>query len=79
MKKIWFSFALMIDLYILKFQRKRKLDDLTNRINDLDERRRILADNIKKAKIGKENSVSLFFRIIIFIEIYIQFDTCKLG
>ncbi|XP_052715938.1 meiotic nuclear division protein 1 homolog [Crassostrea angulata] len=36
--------------------RKRKLDDLTNRINDLDEKRRILADNVKKAKIGKENS-----------------------
>lgn len=63
MKNIWFSFALMIDLYILKFQRKRKLDDLTNKINDLDEKRRILADNIKKAKIGKENSVSLFFAL----------------
>lgn len=65
MKNIWFSFAsaFMIDLYILKFQRKRKLDDLTNRINDLDEKRRILADNVKKAKIGKENSVSLFFAL----------------
>lgn len=63
MKNIWLSFALMIDLYILKFQRKRKLDDLTNRINDLDEKRRILADNVKKAKIGKENSVSLFFAL----------------
>lgn len=63
MKNIWFSFALMIDLYILKFQRKRKLDDLTNRINDLDEKRRILADNIKKAKIGKENSVSFLFAL----------------
>lgn len=63
MKNIWFSFALMIDLCILKFQRKRKLDDLTNRINDLDEKRRILADNVKKAKIGKENSVSLFFAL----------------
>lgn len=63
MKNIWFSFALMIDLYIFNFQRKRKLDDLTNRINDLDEKRRILADNVKKAKIGKENSVSLFFAL----------------
>lgn len=63
MKNIWFSFALMIDLYILKFQRKRKLDDLTNRINDLDEKRRILADNVKKAKIGKENSESFLFTI----------------
>lgn len=63
MKNIWFSFAFTIDLYILKFQRKRKLDDLTNRINDLDEKRRILADNVKKAKIGKENSVSLFFAL----------------
>lgn len=62
MKNIWFSFAFMIDLYILKFQRKRKLDDLTNRINDLDEKR-ILADNVKKAKIGKENSVSFLFAI----------------
>lgn len=53
----------MIDLYIFKFQRKRKLDDLTNRINDLDEKRRILADNVKKAKIGKENSVSFLFAI----------------
>lgn len=63
MKNIWFSFAFMIDLYILKFQRKRKLDDLTNRVNDLDEKRRILADNVKKAKIGKENSVSLLFAL----------------
>lgn len=63
MKNIWFSFALMIDLYILKFQRKRKLDDLTNKINDLDEKRRILADNVKKAKIGKENSVSFLFAL----------------
>lgn len=63
MKNIWFSFAFTIDLYILKFQRKRKLDDLTNRINDLDEKRRILADNVKKAKIGKENSVSLLFAL----------------
>lgn len=63
MKNIWFSFALMIDLYIFNFQRKRKLDDLTNRVNDLDEKRRILADNVKKAKIGKENSVSLFFAL----------------
>lgn len=63
MKNIWFSFALMIDLYIFKFQRKRKLDDLTNRINDLDEKRRILADNVKKAKIGKENSVSFLFAL----------------
>lgn len=63
MKNIWFSFALMIDLYIFNFQRKRKLDDLTNRINDLDEKRRILADNVKKAKIGKENSVSFLFTI----------------
>lgn len=63
MKNIWFSFALMIDLYIFNFQRKRKLDDLTNRVNDLDEKRRILADNVKKAKIGKENSVSFLFTI----------------
>lgn len=62
MKNIWFSFAFTIDLYILKFQRKRKLDDLTNRINDLDEKR-ILADNVKKAKIGKENSESFLFTI----------------
>lgn len=59
----WFSFSLIIDLYKSKFQRKRKLDDLTNRINDLDEKRRILADNVKKAKIGKENSVSLLFAL----------------
>lgn len=79
MKNIWFSFAFTIDLYILKFQRKRKLDDLTNRINDLDEKRRILADNVKKAKIGKENSESFLFTIYFVIEIDIQFDTCKLG
>lgn len=54
---------MIIDLYKSKFQRKRKLDDLTNRINDLDEKRRILADNVKKAKIGKENSVSFLFAI----------------
>lgn len=78
MKNIWFSFAFTIDLYILKFQRKRKLDDLTNRINDLDEKR-ILADNVKKAKIGKENSESFLFTIYFVIEIDIQFDTCKLG
>lgn len=51
----------MIDFYIFKFQRKRKLDDLINRINDSDEKRRILVDNVKKVKIGKENLVSFFF------------------
>ncbi|XP_022341799.1 meiotic nuclear division protein 1 homolog [Crassostrea virginica] len=36
--------------------RKRKLDDLTNRINELDDKRCALVDNVKKAKIGKEDS-----------------------
>ncbi|XP_048775211.2 meiotic nuclear division protein 1 homolog [Ostrea edulis] len=36
--------------------RKRKLDDLINRNNELDEKKRTLENNIKKAKIGKEDS-----------------------
>ncbi|XP_062592181.1 meiotic nuclear division protein 1 homolog [Saccostrea cucullata] len=36
--------------------RKRKLDDLTNKIKELNERKQLLEDSVKKAKVGKEDS-----------------------
>ena len=47
-----------IFLYVV-FQRKRKMDELSSKLSDSEEKQSTMRTEIKKAKIGKEQTVSL--------------------
>ena len=48
-----------IFVYVVLFQRKRKMDELSSKLSDGEEKQSTMRTEIKKAKIGKEQTVSL--------------------